>query len=235
MMHEEGSYAHDHQKPHKTAHTQDAWRMFRILSEFVEGFEKMIHLGPSVAIFGSTNTMPKDRKYHELTEQIAAKLVKKGFGIITGGGPGIMESANKGAHDAGGKSCGLCIHLPNEEGANPYVDSKYELNFRYFFVRKVMFVRYAQAFVVMPGGFGTLDEFFEALTLIQTRKIAYFPVYLVGKEYWKGLIDWLKNTPLALGNIKQKDFDLIHLVDDPDEIADGIEKHYHLTKSLENF
>ncbi|MEN9654050.1 MAG: hypothetical protein RL235_162 [Chlamydiota bacterium] len=228
-------FAQTHMKPHKIAHQLDSWRMFRIMAEFVDGFETMTFLGPSVAIFGSTNAQPKERTYYDLTEKLAEKLVKKGFGIITGGGPGIMECANKGAQKAGGKSCGLCIKLPNEAKPNPFIDEPFELNFRYFFVRKVMFVRYAQAFVVMPGGFGTLDELFEALTLIQTAKIKYFPVYLVGKEYWKGLLDWIKSTVLAQGNIKPKDFDLIHLCDDPDEIADGIEKHYRKTKSLENF
>src|SRR5690606_8423474 len=142
----------------------------------------------------------------------------------------IMEFANRGAQKGKGRSCGLCINLPNESGPNPHIDSKYELNFRYFFVRKVMFVRYAKAFVVLPGGFGTLDELFESLTLIQTNKIKYFPVYLVGQQYWKGMLDWLKDTVLAEGNIKS--LDLICLSDDPDEIADGIEKHYRQTKSL---
>jgi uncharacterized protein (TIGR00730 family) len=225
----------DSSKPHKQAHSLDSWRLFRIISEFVDGFETMTFLGPSVAIFGSTNQHPIDRKYYDLAETIAEKLVMKGFGIITGGGPGIMECANKGAQKGGGKSCGLCISLPSESRPNPYIDERYELNFRYFFIRKVMFVRYAQGFVVLPGGFGTLDELFEALTLIQTQKIKPFPVYLVGKEYWKGLIDWLKNTVLAHNNIKQKDLDLIIISDDPDEIAEGIEKHYKQTKSIENF
>jgi uncharacterized protein (TIGR00730 family) len=231
----EGLYPEGYLKPHKQAHIVDSWRVFRIMAEFVDGFEAMTFLGPSVAIFGSTNPKPLDRKYYDLTEKIAEKIVKRGFGIITGGGPGIMERANHGAQKAGGRSCGLAIKLPSEPKPNPYIDPQYELNFRYFFVRKVMFVRYAQAFVVLPGGFGTLDELFEALTLIQTEKIKSFPVYLVGKEYWKGLLDWLKNTALAQANIKPKDFDLIRISDDPDEIADGIEKHYRHTKSLENF
>ncbi len=231
----EGVYSEEFMKPHKHAHTVDAWRVFRIMAEFVDGFETMTSLGPSVAIFGSTNTAPKEPKYYDLTEKIAEKIVKKGFGIITGGGPGIMERANKGAQQAKGKSCGLSIKLPSEPRPNPFIDPKYELNFRYFFVRKVMFVRYAQAFVVLPGGFGTLDELFEALTLIQTEKIKYFPVYLVGKEYWKGMLDWLKSVVMGQGNIKPADYDLIRLSDDPDEIADGIEKHYRKTKSLENF
>lgn len=222
-------------KPHKVAHSLDSWRLFRIISEFVDGFETLTFLGPSVAIFGSTNQKPIDRKYYDLTETIAEKIVQKGFGIITGGGPGIMECANKGAQKAGGKSCGLCINLPSECKPNPYIDPRYVLNFRYFFVRKVMFVRYAKAFVVLPGGFGTLDEFFEALTLIQTKKIKPFPIYLVGKEYWKGLLDWIKDTVLAHTNIKPTDLDLIILTDDPDEIANGIEKHYREDKPIENF
>lgn len=232
---DEGRYADEQMKPHKKAHTLDSWRIFRIMSELVDGFETMTFLGPSVAIFGSTNKNPIEKTYYDLTVTIAEKLVKKGFGIITGGGPGIMECANKGAQNAKGKSCGLCINLPFEERPNPYIDEKFELNFRYFFVRKVMFVRYAQAFVVLPGGFGTLDELTEALTLIQTKKIKYFPVYLVGKDYWKGLLDWMKGTVLAANNIRQEHLDLIRLSDDPDEIADGIEKHFRLTKSLENF
>lgn len=231
----ETAYPDGFLKPHKQAHTVDAWRVFRIIAEFVDGFETMTFLGPSVAIFGSTNQNPKEPKYYELAEKIAEKIVARGFGIITGGGPGIMEMANKGAQKAKGRSCGLCIKLPNEPRPNPYIDPKYELNFRYFFVRKVMFVRYAQAFVVLPGGFGTLDELFEALTLVQTGKIKSFPVFLVGKDYWKGMIDWIKSTVLAHGNIKQADFDLIRLTDDPDEIAAEIEKHYRKSKSLENF
>ncbi len=222
-------------EPQKFVHTVDSWRIFRIMAEFVDGFETMSFLGPSVAIFGSTNAKPIDTKYYQLAEEIAEKIVKKGFGIITGGGPGIMEHANKGAQAAGGKSCGLCIDLPLEEKPNRYLDPKYQLSFRYFFVRKVMFVRYAQAFVVLPGGFGTLDEFFEAITLIQTEKIKYFPVYLVGKEYWKGLIDWLRNTVLANGNIREEQLNLIRLSDDPDEIAEGITAHYRENKTLENF
>ena len=234
-MHSSDEYIVDQLPPHKKAHSLDSWRIFRIMAELVEGFETMTFLGPSVAIFGSTNQHPKERKYYDLAEKIAEKLVHKGFGVITGGGPGIMECANKGAQKAKGKSCGLCIGLPNESKPNPFIDTRFTFNFRYFFVRKVMFIRYAQGFVVLPGGFGTLDELFEALTLIQTHKIKPFPVYLVGKDYWKGMLDWLKSTVLAQGNIKQQDLDLIRLSDDPDEIADGLEKHYRETKSIENF
>lgn len=234
-MNEEEAYPEGCMKSSKQPHTIDAWRVFRIMAEFVDGFETMTSLGPSVAIFGSKNDSPKEPKYYDLAEEIAKKIVEKGFGIITGGGPGIMERANKAAQKANGKSCGVCIKLPSEPLPNLYIDPKYELNFRYFFIRKVMFVRYAQAFVVMPGGYGTMDELFEALTLIQTQKIKYFPIYLVGKDYWKGLLDWIKNTVMAHGNIKPTDFDLIRLSDDPDEIAEGIEKNYRQQKSLENF
>lgn len=221
--------------PQDPTSTIDAWRIFRIMAEFVDGFERMTSLGPAVAIFGSTVAEPLDLKYYKLTEKIAQKIAQKGFGIITGGGPGIMERANRGAKQAKGRSCGLCIKLPSEPKPNPYIDPQYELNFRYFFTRKVMFVRYAQAFVVLPGGYGTLNELFEALTLIQTEKIKCFPVYLVGKDYWKGMLDWLKKTVLAQGNILGKDLDLIQLSDDPDEIAAGIEKHYRESVELENF
>ncbi len=234
-MIDDDEYAQEYMKPHKRIHTLDSWRIFRIMAEFVDGFETMTFLGPSVAIFGSTNPTPKDRYYYDLTTQLAQKLVQKGFSIITGGGQGIMECANKGAQMAKGKSCGLCIKLPSESPPNPYLDPKYTLDFRYFFVRKVMFVRYAQAFVVMPGGFGTLDELFEAITLIQTGKIKYFPVYLVGKKYWSGLLKWLRETVMEQNNIKTTDYELIRVSDDIDEIADGIEKHYRQTKSFENF
>jgi uncharacterized protein (TIGR00730 family) len=212
----------------------DAWRIFRILSEFVEGFETMTSLGPAVVIFGSSRIKAND-PYYNLTSKLAGKIVKKGFGIITGGGPGIMEAANEGARMEGGKSCGLCIDLPHEEAPNPFIDRKYLLRFRYFFVRKVMFVRYAQAFVILPGGFGTLDELFEALMLIQTQKIKHFPVYLVGKAYWSGLLAWLENTVADHHNISIEDLRLLKVTDDLDEIAEGIERHYLKVKSLENF
>lgn len=215
--------------------TPDSWRIFRIMAEFVDGFETMTSLGPSVAIFGSTNPSSNDQKYQRLAEEIGKKIAEKGFGIITGGGPGIMECANKGAREGGGKSCGLCINLPLVQQPNPHIDARYEITFRYFFVRKVMFVRYAKAFVILPGGFGTMDEFFEALTLIQTKKINHFPIYLVGRDYWKGLVDWIQSTVLAQGNIQKEDFDLIRLTDNPDEIATGIEEHYLKTRALENF
>ncbi len=203
----------------------DAWRIFRILSEFVDGFETMTDIGPSVSIFGSARVTATHPYYH-LGVEVAKKIASKGFAIITGGGPGIMEAANKGAQEAQGRSCGINITLPFEADSNPYVDAKYRLHFRYFFVRKVMFVRYAQAFVFLPGGFGTLDELFEALTLIQTKKIRPFPIFLIGTAYWAGLLDWLKHTVLKEKNLLAADFDLFSVTDDPDEVADSIEEHF---------
>lgn len=215
-------------------HQWDAWRIFRILSELVDGFETMISLGPSVAIFGGSQTRGDDPYYHQAAV-LGAKIAGAGFGIITGGGPGIMEAANEGAKAAKGKSCGLCIDLPTEEAPNPFIDAKFLLKFRYFFVRKVMFVRYAQAFVVFPGGFGTMDELFEALTLIKTRKIAHFPVFLIGKTYWSGLLDWLKDAPLHHHYIDPDDFKLFTVTDNLDEVVAGIVKHYNATQKQSNF
>ena len=214
--------------------SMDSWKLFRIMSEFVDGFESMIDLGPSVSIFGSAR-LSESHPYYKLCTEIASKIAKKGFAVITGGGPGLMEAANKGAQLGDGKSCGLGIDLPFEPELNAYIDHKYNLNFRYFFVRKVMFVRYARAFVVLPGGVGTIDELFEALTLIQTGKVRAFPIYLVGTDYWKGLLSWMKETMLSNGCISQADIDRIILIDDPDEIADGIEQHYLRAKTFKNF
>jgi uncharacterized protein (TIGR00730 family) len=222
------------EEPGRNVADWDAWRIFRITSEFVEGFETMISIGPSVAIFGSSITKGND-PYYQMATVLSSKIAKKGFAIITGGGPGIMEAANEGARAAGGKSCGLCIDLPQEEEPNPFIDRKYLLRFRYFFVRKVMFIRYAQAFVVFPGGFGTLDELFEALTLIKTKKIARFPVFLVGKTYWSGLISWLKDVPAAYHNIELEDLQLLTLTDDLDEVTDTIVDRYRKAQRLENF
>ena len=198
---------------------RDAWRIFRITSEFVQGFEAMMSIGPSVSFFGSARIQPED-PYYKITMDLASKIAKKGFAIITGGGPGTMAAANQGAQAAGGKSCGLCIDLPEEEEPNPYIDRKYLLRFRYFFVRKVMFIRYAQAFVVLPGGFGTMDELFEALTLMKTGKIKKFPILLIGKEYWTGLIDWLRTTVEAKHQyISPEDFDLLIITDNLDTAA----------------
>ena len=212
----------------------DAWRIFRILSEFVDGFGTMTELGPSVAIFGASQTKGDD-PYYEKAAVLASKISKKGFGVITGGGPGIMEAANEGAKAASGKSCGLCIDLPTEEHPNPFIDEKFLLKFRYFFVRKVMFVRYAQAFVVFPGGFGTLDELFEALTLIKTKKISRFPVFLIGTEFWNPMIKWLTETPLKHGYIDPEDLKLLTITDNLDEVVDKIVFHCNLTHCLENF
>jgi uncharacterized protein (TIGR00730 family) len=204
----------------------DSWVIFKVLSEFVEGFDKLAKIGPCVSIFGSARTKP-DHKYYKMTEKIAAKLVRHGYGVITGGGPGIMEAGNKGARSENGKSVGLNIELPFEQHGNIYIDPDKSINFDFFFVRKVMFVKYAQGFVVMPGGFGTLDEFFEALTLIQTKKIGRFPIVLVGKSYWQGLIDWIKNTMLDVEhNINAEDLDLFSLVDTPTEAVKVIDEFY---------
>ena len=212
----------------------DSWRVFRIISEFVDGFEAMTNLGPSVSIFGSARLGP-DSAHHQLAISAAEAIARRGFAIITGGGPGIMEAANKGAQQAGGRSCGLSITLPFEQTSNPYIDPRLDLEFRYFFVRKVMFVRYAQGFVFLPGGVGTLDEFFEAMTLIQTSKTVRFPIYLMGKSYWAGLLDWMTNTMLAEGCIGQDDIDRMIITDDPEEVAAGIEKHYREEHVVTNF
>ena len=205
--------------------TQDSWVIFKVMSEMVEGFEKLAKIGPCVSIFGSARTQP-DNGYYKMAEEIAAKLVRHGYGVITGGGPGIMEAGNKGAQSENGKSVGLNIELPHEQGNNPYMDPDKLISFDYFFVRKVMFVKYSQGFIVMPGGFGTLDELFEAITLIQTNKIGRFPIVLVGTEFWGGLLDWVKSTMLSFGNISPKDLDLINLVDSPTEAVKVIDEFY---------
>ncbi len=204
----------------------DSWATFKIMAEFVEGFEKMSRIGPCVSIFGSARTKP-DNPYFKLAEEVAQKLVNAGFGVITGGGPGIMEAGNKGAYENGGKSVGLGIELPFEQFVNKYVDRDKMINFDYFFVRKVMFMKYAQGFVAMPGGFGTLDELFEALTLIQTHKVARFPVVLVGTDYWSGLIDWIKKVMLEKEhNINPDDLFLFKLVDTADDAVNYILDYY---------
>lgn len=206
--------------------TNDSWAIFKIMGEFVNGFERMSRIGPCVSIFGSARTKP-DHKYYKLATEIAEKIVDNGYGVITGGGPGIMEAGNKGAHLGGGTSVGLNIELPFEQHDNPYIDSDKSLDFDYFFVRKVMFVKYSQGFVVMPGGFGTLDELFEAITLIQTHKIQKFPIILVGTDFWSGLLDWVKATLLdSFQNISPKDIDLIHLVDTSDEVLEVLNDFY---------
>ena len=214
--------------------TNDSWAIFKIMGEFVNGYEKLSKIGPCVSIFGSARTKP-DHKYYKLAIEVAQKIVDNGYGVITGGGPGIMEAGNKGAHIAGGTSVGLNIDLPFEQHDNPYIDSDKSLDFDYFFVRKVMFVKYSQGFVVMPGGFGTLDELFEAITLIQTHKIETFPIILVGKEFWGGLMDWVKETLLGAGNISAKDLDLIHLVDSSDEVIEILNAFYEKSGLSPNF
>ncbi len=205
---------------------QNSWHIFKIMSEFVEGFEKMTRIGPCVSIFGSARTK-SENKYYQIAEDIAFKLVQHGYGIITGGGPGIMEAANKGARKGNGKSVGLNIDLPFEQKHNEFIDSDKCINFDYFFVRKTIFLKYSQGFVAMPGGFGTLDELFEAITLVQTNKIAQFPVVLVGKDYWNGLSQWLKLTVLEEEkNIHQADLELFKIVDSADEAVDYIIDFY---------
>ena len=192
----------------------DPWRVMRIQSEFVEGFGALAELGPAVSVFGSARIKPEDPEYLQ-AEQVAAELVNAGFAVITGGGPGLMEAANKGAHEAGGVSVGLGIELPFEQGMNSYVDLG--VNFRYFFVRKTMFVKYSVGFIVLPGGFGTFDELFEAITLVQTGKVRQFPIVLVGTAYWGGLLEWLRSTVRERGLVGEHDVDLLHVVDDPAE------------------
>ena len=206
--------------------TRDSWEIFKIMGEFVEGFETMSRIGPCVSIFGSARTKPEN-KYYQLAEEVAYLLTKQKFGVITGGGPGIMEAGYKGAKRGGGKSDGLNIVLPFEQEANPYIDSDKIINFDYFFIRKVMFIKYAQGFIVLPGGFGTLDEMFEALTLIQTEKSGKFPVILIGKSFWTGLIDWIKEVLLAEeNNISPEDLDLIQIVDTAEEAVKMINDYY---------
>src|SRR6202451_70818 len=210
----------DRRGPSDWVHT-DPWRVLRIQAEFVEGFGLLAELGPAVSVFGSARARPRDRDY-EQAEGIGTGLAEAGYAVITGGGPGVMEAANKGAASAGGVSVGLGIELPMEQGLNEYVEIG--LEFRYFFVRKTVFVKYSQAFVVLPGGFGTLDELFEALTLLATRKITQFPIVLVGSAYWSGLLDWLKTTMLAEGNIGSEELTLFQVVDEPDEVVKIIRK-----------
>lgn len=206
--------------------SSDSWAIFKVMAEFVEGFEKLSKIGPCVSIFGSARTQP-DNPYYQMSVEIAAKLVRHGYGVITGGGPGIMEAANKGAHMEGGKSVGLNIQLPFEQFNNIYIDRDKLLNFEHFFVRKVMFVKYSQGFIVMPGGFGTLDELFEALTLIQTKKIGRFPIILVGRPYWEGLLQWMQEVLCQMEQcISPDDMDLFNIVDTPTEAVKVIDDFY---------
>ncbi|MBM3936233.1 MAG: TIGR00730 family Rossman fold protein [Sphingomonadales bacterium] len=203
-----------------------SWQIFKIMAEFVEGFEKLSRIGPCVSIFGSARTLPTN-PYYGIAEEIAERLVRKGYGVITGGGPGIMEAGNKGARKSGGKSVGLNIDLPSEQSHNEFIDADKLLNFDYFFVRKLMFIKYAQGFIVLPGGFGTLDELFEALTLIQTHKIGKFPIILIGSLYWSGLMDWIRQTLLlSEHNISENDLSLFEVVDTAEEAVQRIEDFY---------
>lgn len=224
-----------HHKSWNDIKANDSWAIFKIMGEFVNGYEKMSRIGPCVSVFGSARTKPED-PYYKLAENVTRRIVESGYGIITGGGPGIMEAGNKGAHLAGGTSVGLNIDLPFEQHDNPYIDADKNLNFDYFFVRKVMFVKYSQGFVVLPGGFGTLDELFEALTLIQTHKIGRFPIILVGTEFWGGLVDWIKDTLLKkAGNISPDDLNLFALVDTPDEVCKVLDTFYKEFNLSPNF
>ncbi|MCA6379239.1 MAG: TIGR00730 family Rossman fold protein [Cytophagales bacterium] len=205
--------------------SSDSWVIFKVMSEFVEGFEKMAKIGPCVTIFGSARIKPTN-PFYKMAEDIAEQLVQHGYGVITGGGPGIMEAGNKGAMKAGGKSVGLNIYLPHEQKGNIYIDPDKLITFDYFFVRKVIFVKYSQGFIVMPGGFGTIDELSEALTLIQTKKIGRFPIVLVGKKFWAGLIDWIKKVVVTEGMVSPEDLDLFSLVDTPGEAVKAIDDFY---------
>lgn len=211
--------------------SESAWTMFKVISEFVEGFETMHKIGPCVSIFGSARTKP-DHPYYLKAVEIARLLTLEGFGVITGGGPGIMEAGNKGASLYRGKSVGLNIELPFEAGANQYVDIDKSIDFRYFFVRKVVFVKFAQAFIVLPGGLGTMDELFEVLTLVQTKKIKPIPIILIGTSFWSGLKDWIQNTMLGEGNISEKDLDLMPIVDEPEEAIRIIKEFYEKKAGL---
>jgi uncharacterized protein (TIGR00730 family) len=212
----------------------DSWALFKIMAEFVDGFDALAKIGPCVSIFGSARTK-SGTKYYDLAEETAFQLTQNGYGVITGGGPGIMEAANKGAHRGEGKSVGLNIELPFEQNGNPYIDNDKLLNFDYFFVRKVMFVKYSQGFIVLPGGFGTLDELFEAITLIQTKKIGTFPIILMGSKFWEGLIDWIKESILEEGNISPEDLDLMKIVDTAEEAVAEINDFYNKFRLSPNF
>ena len=215
--------------------TNDSWAIFKIMSEFVEAYEKMAKIGPCISIFGSARTTD-DNKYYKIATEISKKLAQRGYGIITGGGPGIMEAGNKGAQEGKGQSVGLNIDLPFEQNCNQYIDTQHNLQFDYFFVRKVIFVKYSQGFIILPGGFGTLDELFEAITLMQTKKINKRPFVLVGSEYWSGLIDWVKSTMLEKEkNINKTDLDLLAVVDSADEAIEFIDDFFKINSYTPNF
>lgn len=223
------------QKTWNEIKSNDSWAIFKIMSEFVDGYEKLSKIGPCVSIFGSARTK-SDHKYYKLAESVAYELTQNGYGVITGGGPGIMEAGNKGAHRGEGISVGLNIELPFEQHDNPYIDRDKNLEFDYFFVRKVMFVKYSQGFVVMPGGFGTLDELFEAITLIQTKKIGRFPIILVGSDFWNGIFEWVKKVLIEkYGNVSPEDMDLIQIVDTEKEVVDILNNFYKKYRLQPNF
>lgn len=223
------------QKDWNEIKTNDSWAIFKIMSEFVEGYERMAKIGPCVSVFGSARTKP-DNKYYQLAIEVGEKLARAGFGVITGGGPGIMEAGNQGAQKGGGKSVGLNIDLPFEQNYNPWIDPEHNLEFNYFFVRKVIFVKYSQGFVILPGGFGTLDELFEAITLIQTKKINKRPVVLLGHEYWDGMVDWVKRIMLEKeNNISEGDMNYLKVVDTADEAVKYIEDFYKTHELTPNF
>lgn len=215
--------------------TNDSWAIFKIMAEFVEGYEKLAKIGPCVSVFGSARTHD-DNKYYKMAEEVSYLLTQNNYGVITGGGPGIMEAGNRGARRGAGISVGLNIELPFEQTSNEYIDSDKSIDFDYFFVRKVMFVKYAQGFIALPGGFGTMDELFEALTLIQTKKIGRFPIILMGSDYWAGMIDWIKETMLGEEkNISPEDMDFIQIVDEPQAAVDIINEFYNNNKLQPNF
>ena len=225
----------DKQTDHFDAESnKDLWSIFKIMGEFVDGYDKLFRVGPCISVYGSARLKPGS-KYYEMAIKTAELITESGFGVITGGGPGIMEAGNRGAHNKNGKSVGLGIELPFEQGVNDYVHSKYEINFKYFFVRKVMFVKYAQAFIVFPGGFGTLDELFETLTLIQTEKIKKIPIVLVGSEYWSGLTDWIEAQLVGNGLIGEEDTDLFYLTDDHKDAVKYVCDFYKKEKPEPNF
>ena len=233
-----GTFSHEHKQAEQLrslfSAQDDVWRIFRVMAEFVDGFTVLSKQENLVSVFGSARTKPGE-PYYELGVKVASELVKRGFNILTGGGPGIMEAANKGAKAQGGASVGVNIELPFEQDPNPFVDRHRLITFRHFFVRKVMFVKYAHGFVVLPGGFGTLDEFFEAITLIQTRKTNPFPVILMGTEYWGGLVKWMKEVMLPAGTLSRTDLDLFVLLDDPAKAAEIIDEFYQVNKMVTNF
>lgn len=222
------------QRKYEEGSNKDIWSVFKIMGEFVEGFDTLYKVGPCISIFGSARKKPGD-KYYELAVETGKLITEKGFGVITGGGPGIMEAGNKGASDGNGRSVGLGIELPFEQGMNEFVNKEYSVDFNYFFVRKVMFVKYAQGFIVFPGGFGTLDELFESLTLIQTHKISKIPIILFGSDYWTGLVDWINSTMMESGTISEKDSDLFHVTDSKEEAVKIICDFYEKKEPKPNF